>query len=434
MRRVSGVLLLIAVFVVLSISAVSAQDQIVIRFWSHDYPPREAIDREIIADFEAANPNIKVEYTIGPGDDDLYRDQLLTALAGGEGPDIFNVLTRSVAELISSGAVVPVDYEAFGFDSEQAFIESYLEGTLEGFTGDDGRVYAVPTEVGNYSLYINGKLFEEAGLDPVADAPKTWEDILELAPKLTKKDASGNIIQRAFDFTYPGPDALMSPRLTYGAMAYQLGGKYFNDDRTAGGVNTEGWVRTLTFIRDYAAQYGGPSLTPVAASFVEGSTAMVISGAWYMPQEIEGKNPDLVPYIHVAPFPRWREGLVNDAGSYLFGYGLYVNSSSSAAEQEAAWKLAAALSAHPDRYLTEALLLQPSKAVVENQELMNSSFAARFVADMQGSPFVPVIRNGGPLPGILNRSMERVLLEGMDPLESLNIANDEITAILQSES
>ena len=429
MQKTARPLVLVILGLLLSTFVVHAQEPIVVKLWSHDYPPREAIDRDIIAQFEAANPGIKVEYTIGPGDDDLYRDQLLTAMAAGEGPDVFNILTRSVADLVSSGAVAPVDPAAFGYDSIEALEASYLDGTLDGFRGDDGTLYAVPTEIGNYSLFINGKLFEEAGLDPVADAPKTWEDIMDLAPKLTKRDDSGNIIQRAFDFSYPGPDALMSPRLIYGAMAYQLGGSYFNEDMTGGGLTTDGWVRTLTFMRDYASQFGGPALTPVAADFVAGTVGMVISGAWYMPQEIEGKNPDLAPYIQVAPFPRWREGNVNDAGSYIYGYGLYVNANTSPEVQEASWKVAAALSSQPERYLTEALLLQPRTEIVENEELMSSSFAAPFIADMKGNPWIPVITNGGELPGILNRSMERTLLEGMDPADSLAIANDEITAL-----
>lgn len=428
-RLLSG-LFVTVLFLLLSSSLVVAQDTITLKFWSHDYPPREAIDREIIAQFEADNPNIKVEYTIGPGDDDQYRDQLLTAMAAGEGPDVFNVLARSVAELVSSGAVAPVDAAAMGFDSQEALIDAYLDGTLEGFMGDDGMLYAVPTEIGNYSLFINTKLFTDAGLDPATDIPHTWEDIMAIAPKLTKKDANGNVTQRAFDFSYPGPDAVMSPRLTYGAMAYQLGGSYFNEEKNGGGVNTEGWVKTLTYMRDWVnGGFGGPALTPVAADFVAGNVAMVISGAWYMPQEIEGKNPDMAKDIVVAPFPRWKEGLVNDAGSYIFGYGLYVNSASSPEVQAAAWKLAGALSSQPEEYLNGAQLLQPRKSLVENTELMGSVFAAPFVADMNGNPWTPVIANGGELPGILNRSMDRVLLEGADPQESLNIANDEITAL-----
>ncbi len=433
--RHKGLLSLLLVLAVLALSwaTTTAQTPIVIRFWSHDYPPREAIDREIIADFEAANPNIKVEYTIGPGDDFQYVPQLLTALAAGEGPDLFNVLTFLVPDLIPDGAVVPVNASAVGFSSHQAILDSYLPGVLETMIGADGQLYALPTELGNYALFINGQLFREAGLDPEADAPETWEDILELAPKLTKKDASGNITQRAFDFAYPIPDEILGGGIIFQGMAHQLGGQYFSDDRTEGRVNTDPWVKTYTFVRDYAREFGGMSLTPSSIGFYEGNVAMLLSGPWYLPQLIQAYNPDLVDDIVTAPFPRWREGVVNDGGSALYAYGLFVNSQSSPEVQEAAWNLAAALTSHPERYFSEALLLQPKLSLTQDEALMESSFASVFIRDMANSPSLPALKNFGELPGIFNRALERILLEGMDVRESLTIANDALTELLKAE-
>jgi multiple sugar transport system substrate-binding protein len=413
----------------LGVAGVRAQDAITIKFWSHDFKPRETIDREIIAQFEKDHPNVRVEYTIGPGNDPDYITQLLTALSAGEGPDLYNVLSL-VPELKPDGPVAPVDYQAMGYDSQQALVDTYVEGTLQGFMDKDGTLYGVPTELGNYALYINGDLFKAAGLDPQKDAPKTWEDLMAIAPKLTKKDASGNITQRAFDFAYPIPDEYNSGPVTYDAMAYQLGGTIFNEERTAGAINTEPWVKTFTYIRDYAKQFGGPALTPSAVAFPEGSIAMIISGTYYM-DVVKGSNPDMAKSLVVAPFPRWKNGLVNDAGSYLYGYGLYVNSQSKPEVQQAAWRLAAALSSQPERYFTDTNLLQPRKSVAENTDLLNSSFAGLFIQDMKGSPSFPTVRNVTETTGIFDRALQRVLNEGMDPKESLDQANDELTAFLK---
>jgi multiple sugar transport system substrate-binding protein len=432
-RKVLTMLFLFAtIFSLLSLSVATAQDTITLQFWSHDYAPRKAIDDEIIAQFEADNPNIKVEYTIGPGDDGQYVSQLLTAMAGGEGPDLFNVLTFLVPDLIPSGAVTPVDWSGIGYESQDALIESYLPGTLEGMMGEDGNLYAVPTELGNYALFINGDLFKAAGLDPVADAPKTWEDLLALAPKLTIKDDSGNITQRAFDFSYPIPDEIVSGGLTFNAMAYQLGGTLFNEDQSEATVNTEPWVKTYSFIRDYAQEFGGPSLTPSSIGFYEGNVAMVISGPWYS-DLVRSNNEAVADAIVTAPLPRWADGVVNDTGSYLYSYGLFVNSQSSPEKQAAAWKLANALISQPERYFQEALLLQPRMSLVENQEVMDSSFASMFIRDMENSPSLPALENFGELPAIMDRAIQRILDEGVDVQESLNIANEEFTALLNPE-
>lgn len=320
-------LVILIVFAALSTRAVAAQDTITINFKSHDYAPREKIDREIIAQFEKDNPNIKVNYTIGPGDDSQYVPQILTAIAGDAGPDMFNILTFLVPDLISSGAVAPVDSKAMGYASDKALTDLYLPGRLTDFMGSDGKLYALPTEVGNYSLFINTDLFKKAGLDPAKDAPKTWEDLMKIAPKLTVKDASGNITQRAFDFAYPLPNEIVGGGLAYGGMAYQLGGTYFNKDKTAGAINTPAWVKTYTFVRDYAKQFGGPALEPSSIGFYEGNVAMVISGAWYS-DVIRTNNAKLMDSVITSPFPRWtkEDGLVNDTGSLMYDYGLFVNS------------------------------------------------------------------------------------------------------------
>lgn len=412
----------------MSVTAAAAQDPLVIKYWSHDSTPRIPIDNDMIARFEADNPGVTVEYTVGPGDDVLYVEQLLTALAGGVGPDCFNVVATRVPDLVPSGAVVPVDYEAMGFASQQDLIDEFIPGTLGTFITDDV-LYAVSTEVGNYALFINGDLFEAAGLDPVEDVPATWEELMEMAPLLTQRDANGNITQRAFDFAYPIPDEIVSPRVTFGGMAYQLGGTYFNEDFSAGNVNHPGWVRAFEFIRDYGTEFGGPALTPSSIGFYEGNVAMVISGAWYLPY-VQEFNPDLTNIL-AAPLPRFADS-INDTGSLLYAYGIYTNSQSSPEVQEACWKLAGYLTSTEaaERYLTDVQTLLPRVDLAENTEFLEGQFIQTFLDDMAGNPFLPAVSGGGELPGIMNRALERVLLEGMDAQESLNIANDEINAFL----
>lgn len=429
MKHRVGIVLVVVFLVAMSVTGISAQDNLVIKYWSHDSTPRIPIDRDMIARFEADHPGVTVEYTVGPGDDPLYVEQLLTALAGGEGPDCFNVVATRVPDLVPSGAVVPVDFAAMGYASQDELIDVYIDGTLGTFISND-TLYAVPTEVGNYALFINNDLFEAAGLDPVEDAPTTWEELVELAPALTIRDGNGNITQRAFDFAYPIPDEIVSGRVTYAGMAYQLGSTYFNEDFSAGTVNTEGWVKTYEFMRDYAAEFGGPALTPSSIGFYEGNVAMVVSGAWYLPY-IQEQNPDLTDNISAAPLPRFADA-VNDTGSMLFAYGIYTSSQATPEAQTACWQLVSYLTSTEaaERYLTDVLTLQPRKDLAANSELMDGNFVSIFLEDMAGNAFLPAVPGGGSLPGILTRALERVLLEGMDAQESLNLANDEINQFL----
>lgn len=54
-------------------------------------------------------------------------------------------------------------------------------------TKKDGSVYAIPHEGDTFLLYVNKRLWEEAGLDPVNNPPKTFEELKQANFQLTDK-------------------------------------------------------------------------------------------------------------------------------------------------------------------------------------------------------------------------------------------------------
>jgi multiple sugar transport system substrate-binding protein len=152
--------------------------------WMHLHPPRLAVDKEIVASFERDNPGVKVDYQVFPPAD--YPTKLLTAFAAGAGPDVFNWNTNFMAQWHHFGVVAPVDFAALGYPDEKALTSQYAAGFDGARFG--GRLYGVPTEVSNWACYANNALWKAANLDPMKDFPKTWEELPELASKLTVRD------------------------------------------------------------------------------------------------------------------------------------------------------------------------------------------------------------------------------------------------------
>src|SRR5207344_2918026 len=74
--------------VALAWAGAAAAQPVTLRMWMHEHPPRIPIDKQIVAEFEKANPDIKVDHQIIPVAE--YPTKLLTAFAAGSGPDIFN--------------------------------------------------------------------------------------------------------------------------------------------------------------------------------------------------------------------------------------------------------------------------------------------------------------------------------------------------------
>jgi len=398
-------------------------------FWSHDFPPREKLDRQYMEKFKQDNPGVDIEYVLGPGDDVQYLTKLTTAMAGGEGPDCFNLLNFSAGRLLSQGAVAPLDLKALGFNSLEDVQKTYVEGTLNGLI-KDGKLYAMPSEVSNYAMFVNKKMFTDAGLDVDKDMPKTWEDLIPLGHKLNKTEGD-KVTFRMFDFTYGQADDATSPGLSLAGMAYQLGGTLFNADETESLVNTDPWVKSLQFQQDWVMKekLGDPSLTVAFVGFSEGSVGMFLGGSWYGPYIKDQKSPVADNYA-VKPFPRWKE-VKNDTGSFLYAYGEFVNAKSSPEKQVLCTKLIKELASHPEDYLKEAGLLQPSLAVTQSETFKNTPFLDVFLNDMKGTPYWPTHAKSFEIADALTRAIQRAILDKAPVKESLDKAKEEIDGLLK---
>jgi len=173
-------------------SAQVQADPVTLKIWMHEHPPRIAIDKAIIAEFERAHPDIKIDYqVIGAAE---YGTKLLTAFASGGGPDVFNNTISLVAQYYNSRIIAPIDYAALGYADEKELTAKY--GSAFDGIRFAGKLYGVPTEVSNYACYLNNALWKEAGLDPAKDFPTNWDAMPAVAEKLTKRDSNGNPIRR----------------------------------------------------------------------------------------------------------------------------------------------------------------------------------------------------------------------------------------------
>jgi sn-glycerol 3-phosphate transport system substrate-binding protein len=140
----------------------------------------------LCADFERENPSIKVQpiYT-GSYQDTIAKT--LTALKSNDFPHFAILLSTDMFTLIDEDVIVPFD------DSDQAWIKSFYPAFMENSQAE-GKTWGIPFQRSTIVQYWNKELFKEAGLNPDVP-PKTWADQIEIAQKLTKRDASGNTSQ-----------------------------------------------------------------------------------------------------------------------------------------------------------------------------------------------------------------------------------------------
>ena len=127
-------------------------------------------------DFEAANPDIKLEFVTIPSQ---YADTMVTKLAGGEIPDVMMLAMDQVPRYALNGMLLPLDDLA-----SQEYKDALYPVVKDALTVN-GTMYAAARDVTPKVMYLNTKMFEDAGIEIPAD---TWtmDEFVEIAKQLTK--------------------------------------------------------------------------------------------------------------------------------------------------------------------------------------------------------------------------------------------------------
>jgi len=143
------------------------------------------------AEFTKENPGIKVK-PIYAG---TYQETIvkaLTANKSGEPPTTAILLSTDMFTLIDEDAIVPWEDLAKG-PEDQAWMKSFFPAFMKN-SQTGGKTWGIPFQRSTIVLYWNKEAFKDAGLDP-NKPPATWAEQVEMAKKLTKRDAGGNVTQ-----------------------------------------------------------------------------------------------------------------------------------------------------------------------------------------------------------------------------------------------
>ncbi|GGK80849.1 ABC transporter substrate-binding protein [Mangrovihabitans endophyticus] len=129
-----------------------------------------------VAEFEKANPTIKIDAREGKMDPQTFPAKL----AGGQLEDVFYVYFTDPANLIAKHQVSDVSDYLKDFP-----ITSQIKPeVLRVFQDGDGHTYGLPYKNYSMGLLYNRDVFSKAGLDP-ENPPKTWADVRTAAKKIS---------------------------------------------------------------------------------------------------------------------------------------------------------------------------------------------------------------------------------------------------------
>jgi len=270
-----------------------------IQYW-HSTGQKEQSPYYITA-FNSLNDSIRVKSVVIPWQE--QEKKVLTALLSGNPPDVVGQFSP-VVKWASRMALRPLDdfIERDGLDSSLFFPSLWKEMKWQ------GHIFAIPVYTASYALFINKRLFREAGLDPDL-IPQNWDEVRELSRKLTKIDIDGNYEQIGFIPFYqqtlvPSQATLPTPII----LAWQLGADFLVDNGRSLNLNNPEMHQACQWILDYMGDFQLDKLSAFTAGFgygdqhcfVSEKIAMMILPSTF-PEHIECYHPDLEYSIGMIP-------------------------------------------------------------------------------------------------------------------------------------
>lgn len=204
-----------------------------IEFWDWAYPPRVALFKRLVSEWEADHPDADLKYN--PLEWTVIETKILTAAAAGTGPAFSNMHFFWRYDLQRAGLLAPYPEDMFDWDD--------LISTPFNRDPETGQIYTSDFCYYCTQTYYNKELLDQEGIKE-SDIPRNWDDFIKMSQQLTKTDG-GKVTQVGLSL-----NDYWSREWLWMDLVYQQGGWLWNESGTEALWNSDEGVRALQFIQD----------------------------------------------------------------------------------------------------------------------------------------------------------------------------------------
>ncbi|HBE01686.1 MAG: hypothetical protein A2096_13390 [Spirochaetes bacterium GWF1_41_5] len=243
----------------------------VIRFLYWETSAGLTLLKRMIIRYMKANPDVEIIGQQIPSNQ--YQNSLLTQLASGKGPDIFELNMANLPVLVRRGQALNIsrylqDFPGLAlanFFPESMYFLQFDEKLMPG----SGDIYGYPKDFSaSQSLYCNSGIFERMGI-PVPDKSIDEAAFGALIKKLTLRDNTGRGLQYGY----------RNPGFANFWWVLKAGGKLFSDDGKKCIANTPENLRGLRFYADLYQFYKAvPNRAEAESGGLQGIEGIIGSG------------------------------------------------------------------------------------------------------------------------------------------------------------
>lgn len=326
-----------------------------VNFWYLWGGEEAKIIEEIISKYNSSQDKYEVVGTSTPD-----QQVIITAISGGQGPDITDDFGGSVPKYANENIAQNLD-EYIKKDNVDmtAFVDAALEQQKY-----EGSIYSLPISVNVFALYYNKDLLDKAG---ITKTPQTLEELMQMSEDTTLLDGE-SLTQLGAPFV---PTNYWPNIFTY---AY---GSDFGQPSNWTPDN-EGFKKSLEFMESQVKKFGKDALGNFITSgnsnlntpqdpFLNGTQVFRIDGPWlYNMAKDAGVNFEMMPIPGA-------ENVGGEGWSTVDTSMLYIPTTS--AHKDGAWDFMKYMCMGEGNKLFCKLKgdLPPTKALLEDQEIVSLS-------------------------------------------------------------
>ncbi|WEV63581.1 sugar ABC transporter substrate-binding protein [Bifidobacterium sp. ESL0732] len=240
---------------------------------------------KLIADYEKANPNVRIKWMDQPADN--YEEKLSSQAASGELPDIVDAGVVHQIGLAKAGALMNIDKEDPNAKND------YLPNAWEAVTFQGKKLkkgaYGFPWYVNDGPYYYNADVMKKCNLDP-NKLPKTWDDFFAAGKTMVQSGCGAYLTSQ-------------QPQVMEFAGA---GVPIMNKDHTKFIFNSP---KGVEFLQKYIDLYQSKGMPPESldanwsqqGNYFQRGSIMTLAGSAYSAADFKKNSPDLYNHLTVGP-------------------------------------------------------------------------------------------------------------------------------------
>ncbi|RDW22195.1 ABC transporter substrate-binding protein [Oceanobacillus arenosus] len=393
-------------------------------FWSVQGEKDSGPMEMLVDKYNESQDKVHVNF-LGNQDD----QKQLTAISGGNAPDIAFIYWNLVGPWAAAGALEPLNT----FIEEDGFNLDSLIPAATNRMSIDGQQFGMPMTMSMASkLFYNKQALADAGY---TEPPKTMEELLEYSKALTIEE-NGELTQIGFIPDYPWIDNVFWPIM--------FGGDFYDEETGEVTPNREENVQAIAYQKEFYNEFGVDAINTIRSGM----------GAWETPQDplITGKLAMLIGWennfrdyrgedgsIGVAPFPYPEDRPDLEGSGMVSPTALYVPKN--AEHKDEAWQFMKFLLDEENQIdfaieygnipVVKAALDNPRLTENEDVKIMWGFYEAAKSDNLKGFPNSVYINE---YLQALNEETEQVLRGNLSAQEAMDNVKEKIQPLADKES